>query len=345
MEGWGSWLIVFFFFDARHRREIGMMKKAALEPNEELTPVKTPSRSSTAKSSSTSSSSPISTFNPRKDLPTSTSALLNQMSPRSMWGEGAGGYTSVHTTFMPDLALPSTLQLNIPRQNLNPHLNMPAEPVVNKAPHPFKSDGNNLGDSFDAWSAETPFSYRSLEAYRMQLWSRMARDASLAKQGVPVDMRPKFLKEPAEHKAAVIAAATAATAPEASATAAPVLSNVISSAISTRLFSAFLSAFQSPTGRGMDGDRVAAVFTGKAGLKVVDNAPSSNTPASVSSPATSRSDTDADAALAASFAHLKVATESLGIKSPDASASSKSLPSSDDDSRSWGFLSRSVVRG
>ena len=330
-----------------------MMKKAALEPNEEMTPVKTPGRSATAssssttKSSSSSSSSPISTFNPRKDLPASTSALLNQMSPRSMWGEGAGGYTSVHTTFMPDLALPSTLQLNIPRQNLNPHLNIPAEPVT-KAPHPFKSDGNNLGDSFDAWSSETPFSYRSLEAYRMQLWSRMARDASLAKQGVPLDMRPKFLKEPTEHKAAVVDAAVVAQAssPDQIATA-PVLSNVISSAISTRLFSAFLSAFQSPTGRGLDGDRVAAVFTGKAGLKVVNNGPTSPPlPAAGTTPASSRSDTDADAALAASFAHLKVATESLGIKSPDSSSTStKSLPTSDEDSRGWGFLSRSVVRG
>lgn len=320
-----------------------MMKKAALEPSEEMTPVRsnTASSSSTTKSRSSSSSSPISTFNPRKDLPASTSALLNQMSPRSsLWGEGAGGYTSVHATFMPDLALPSTMQLNIPRQNLNPHLNVPAEPIV-KTPHPFKSDGNNLGDSFEAWSSETPFSYRSLEAYRMQLWSRMARDASLAKQGVPLDMRPKFLKEPTEIKAAVVAAAAQASTSD-QAVPAPVLSNVISSAISTRLFSAFLSAFQSPTGRGLDGDRVAAVFTGKAGLKVVNHGPSSPAEQPTSS---SRSDTDADAALAASFAHLKVATESLGLKSPDSAASSKSLPSPDEEGRGWGFLSRSVVRG
>jgi len=332
------------------RREIGMMKKAAMEPAEEMTPVLSPSRSMSGSSTTTNnkastSSSPINTFNPRKDVPASTSALLNQMSPRSMWGEGSGGYTSVHATFMPDLALPPTLSMNIPRQNLNPLLNMVNEPM-SKAPHPFKSDGNNLGESFDAWSAETPFSYRSLEAYRMQLWSRMARDASLAKQGVPLDMRPKFLKEPTEEKhaspASSASTASAGIAPEA--VPAPVLSNVISSAISSRLFSAFISAFQAPTGRGLDGDRVAAVFTGKAGLKVVENAAPTTTSPAQTATALSKSETEADAALAASFAHLRVATESLGLKSPSAE-SSKPLSPSDEEGRGWGFLSRSVVRG
>lgn len=343
------------------RREIEMLKKAALEPTEGMTPVSSvPASTSSSQSSSTKPvASAINTFNPRKDVPASTSALLQRKSDRSVWGEGGSGYTSVHATFMPDLSLPPPqaklgnppiigFNTNAPRQNMNPFMNATTRSSSTSL---FSADGGDLTDSFDAWSTENPFSYRTLEAYRMQLWSRMARDASLARQGVPADMRPKFLKDPSwSHEKPVPATTTTTTDNDL----VPLMSNLVSSAISTRLLSSFMSAFQGPLGTGVDGDKVSAVFTGKAGLKVVPNhsprAAHADLPAATGSTKAQQlsSDADADAALAQSFAHLKVATESMGLTAA-AQDSTRSAPASREEDanhghRSWSFLNRPTVR-
>jgi hypothetical protein len=349
-----------------------MLKKAALEPTEMMTPALSPTRTGSVSSASTSTTAStsirnnaiagpsVNTFNPRKDLPASTSALLNQMSPRSMWGMGeGGGYTSVHTTFMPDISLPASYEnyntkssaspplvsIAIPRQNLNPHLNNGGNASLSPPARyqPLEGGHANMSDSFDTWASETPFSYRSLDDYRMQLWSRMARDASLAKKGVPLDMRPKFLKDPSELEKKLNPKATeeqmsanlVSRSVQPVESAAPVMSNVISKAISNRLYAAFLSAFQSPLIRALEDDqRTAGVEPPFAHVSSASARPNRA--------ALPSADAEADAALAASFAHLKVATDSLGIS---LSGIKQDLQCEEEAStRNWTFLSLPALR-
>jgi hypothetical protein len=161
-----------------------------------------------------------------------------------------------------------------------------------------------LSDSFDAWTDGTSFSHKSLDAYRMQLWSRMARDSALAKAGVPVEMRPKFFKDSSICLAGDVPKRAPSIADDGAAHVnplVPAMGQVVQQAISTRLFSAFLAAFQNPTKDGLDGDKVSAVFTGQAKLAIVPNDPPS--------PLLSEKAVNAADALEQSFANLKLASQ------------------------------------
>lgn len=327
------------------RSEIDALKKAALIPTPESLQHPRPSPAIVGGSITTSatarSSSPLNVYNPNKDVPASAAALagLGSISPtslRNIWGAGGatgGGYMSVHTAFTPDLTLPPSMTQKMsssppatrsplpPQVNMNPLMNKPPphaavpEHHAPIAPLGSRGDGQDLADSFDNWTDGTTFSHKSLEAYRMQLWSRMARDSALAKAGVPSDMRPKFFKDSsiclggeqqkqkrvppidddgAAHVNPII----------------PAMGQVVQQAISTRLFSAFLAAFQDPTKDGLDGDKVSAVFTGKSRIAIVSNEPVS--PSLNEKAALANADsptTDAERALEQSFANLKLASQ------------------------------------
>ncbi|WWD21489.1 hypothetical protein CI109_105975 [Kwoniella shandongensis] len=200
------------------------------------------------------SQTPINTYNPRKDIPSTL---------KGAWGGNdnmfGGGSTICHTMFTPDLVLPSTPSpplrsiADLPRVNLNPLLN---EDGVSARGNSLANPGNgkDTTQTFSEWSENTPFSLRSMDSYRMQMWSRLAREAAADKTNLASDMRPKFFVE--EKQDVSVAAAAAAAA---------------SSHISSKLASSFWSAFTSSGGKTLDTDKLAAVVTGTAKLRVVSN--------------------------------------------------------------------------
>lgn len=194
---------------------------------------------------------------------------------RGFWGggnENFNGSTICHTVFSPELTLP-------PQPNLNPLLNIQKADKAEKAPGPRDIDSSTFAD----WAADTPYSLRTMDNYRMQLWSRLTREAAAEKAGVPRDVRPKFLVTPE----ATSTAATAATSSF--------------EHITTKLTSAFWAAFAGPSSK-IDNDKLAAVVTGRARLAVIDDK------------RTTHSSTTADD-LAHAMAGLKVATGTSTLES------------------------------
>ncbi|WVQ98055.1 hypothetical protein IAU59_005177 [Kwoniella sp. CBS 9459] len=211
---------------------------------------------------------PLNTYNPRKDIPSSL---------KGGWGGNdnmfGGGSTICHTMFTPDLVLPSASAsastsastpaplrslADLPRVNLNPHLNEEVHtsrgPVLANV-----GNGQDTSRTFSNWSEDTPFSLRSMDSYRMQMWSRLAREAAADKASLTGDMRPKFYVEVKEEKPDFDSASVATVAAAAA-----------SSHITSKLASSFWSAFQgNGSGQGLDTDKLAAVVTGQAKLKVV----------------------------------------------------------------------------
>lgn len=187
------------------------------------------------------------TVNTRKDVaPFATGS--------SFWGGAdnmlGGGNTVCHTTLTPEITLP-------PQPNLNPLLNGVNSERGDKHMSLHAGDRDIDSSSFADWAAETPFSLRSMDNYRMQLWSRLAREAAADKANVPASMRPKFLVEPkgstSTETSALSALATAAT-----------------EHVATKLTSSFWSALSGPSSK-LDADKLAAVVTGKSRLAVVPN--------------------------------------------------------------------------
>ena len=112
--------------------------------------------------------------NTQKDLPTSP-----RIGARGFWGGanlGMGsGFTPVHTTFVPPMV--SAAVLSRKPENINPALNMPAPPSPPPilSPSPFTSSPlPGVGSGFDAFADMNPFTLKTLDAYRMQLWGKMA---------------------------------------------------------------------------------------------------------------------------------------------------------------------------
>ncbi|KAF7797378.1 hypothetical protein EIP86_008573 [Pleurotus ostreatoroseus] len=104
------------------------------------------------------------------------------MSPRlgghGFWGgnlSGFGGVTPVHTTLIPDL---STVLSGKPLSRRSPTLQENLNPALNSPPAPQdKSKELTLPmqmTPFDTFTDTNPFTMKTLDAYRMQLWGRMA---------------------------------------------------------------------------------------------------------------------------------------------------------------------------
>jgi hypothetical protein len=201
--------------------------------------------------------SPAPRFNPRKDLASSSTEAS-----RGFWGQDnmfGGGSTICHHTFVP----PPTFK----QANLNPLLN--SEPVTPLAAPASSSSSTittskDISMSFHEWSENNQFNLRSMDSYRMQIWSRLTREAQAEKDNIPVDMRPKFYVEskpapPATSAEASLAAHLASTA---------------TSHITSKLSASFWSAFTTGTGnQGLDTDKLTAVVTGVSKLSVVPNSP------------------------------------------------------------------------
>ncbi|KAJ3513679.1 hypothetical protein NLJ89_g2818 [Agrocybe chaxingu] len=135
---------------------------------------------------------PLLTANTLKDLPTSP-----RVGNRFWGGVGlGGGITPVHTTFVPDI---STIVRKGLQENMNPALNAQAN---------LNTSGSGLtGKSlpgFDGFADVNPFTMKTLDAYRMHLWGKMAAQQHMHQQslahhqqhsspsGLASNMRPHF---------------------------------------------------------------------------------------------------------------------------------------------------------
>ncbi|KIK93059.1 hypothetical protein PAXRUDRAFT_536199 [Paxillus rubicundulus Ve08.2h10] len=191
------------------RQEITALKKCLLEgrglpdlpPPAEL-PLSPPSPPPATASISAlaSSSSSVVTPNTQKDLPTSP-----RLGNRAFWGGlGGMGVTPVHTTFIPPIAVlaskasasssslfsgspvlkPSifyeeTIRPRVLQENLNPALNPSSyRSLIEKKGaanlNPALSNLNAGTGAFDSFTDTNPFTFKTLDAYRMQLWGKMA---------------------------------------------------------------------------------------------------------------------------------------------------------------------------
>ena len=172
------------------RQEIDALKKALLEgrgvaetpvlPPPAPIPVHVPAVATAIvpppTSANASTSTPLVTPNTQKDLP--TSPLLGA---RGFWGGagmglgGMGGITPVHTTLIPEYGVLGALGKpvsSVLQENMNPSLNVPgALSSLNS-----NVSGNGFGGphGFDAFADQNPFTLKALDAYRMQLWGKMA---------------------------------------------------------------------------------------------------------------------------------------------------------------------------
>lgn len=202
------------------------------------------------------SATPTPTFNPHKDIASSST-----QASRGFWGNGngaaGGGSTICHHTFTPPPVFPRA------SANINPLLNDPT-PHPTAAAHVHGMD-KDLSQPFSDWSADNAFNLRSMDAYRMQMWSRLTREAQAEKDQVPHELRPKFYADPSSYSSSGTSSDSSAPASAAAAVAA-----VAASHITSKLASSFWSAFSGPSS-ALDTDKLAAVVTGTAKLAVVDH--------------------------------------------------------------------------
>ncbi|OSD02615.1 hypothetical protein PYCCODRAFT_1459015 [Trametes coccinea BRFM310] len=190
------------------RQEIAQLKKALLEGRGRAdTPVLPPPAplptvpASVLASSSSSPSpppahprSPLLTPNTQKDLPTSP-----RMGARAFWGgaHGMGGFgsiTPVHTTLVPDLSSvlsgkPVADRKPVLQENINPTLNgSPASlaSILNSKNEDKSKEHQQLPmGAFDAFADINPFTLKSMDAYRMHLWGRMAQQQAAHRHSSP----------------------------------------------------------------------------------------------------------------------------------------------------------------
>ncbi|KAI0674655.1 hypothetical protein C8Q78DRAFT_1067613 [Trametes maxima] len=217
------------------RQEIAQLKKALLDgrgradtpvlpPPAPLPTVPAAVLASSASASSPSPPptlprSPLLTPNTQKDLPTSP-----RMGARGFWGGahagmgGFGSFTPVHTTLVPDLSSvlsgkPVTGRKSpVLQENINPTLNgSPASLAAllsgrNEDKTKEQSQQLPMG-GFDAFADMNQFTLKSMDAYRMHLWGKMAQQQAAQRQtqqqpaqspsGLAGNLRPHyFAKSP-----------------------------------------------------------------------------------------------------------------------------------------------------
>ncbi|KAH9019074.1 hypothetical protein EDB85DRAFT_2009753 [Lactarius pseudohatsudake] len=120
-------------------------------------------------SRSSVSTSPLLTPNTHKDLPATTSPHL---AAKGFWGGSStsfGGITPVHTVTIPDLIAGAALKPAL-QENINPALNNNINSVGLST-----LGGPGKPPPFDSFMDSNPFTMKMLDAYRMQLWTRMAQ--------------------------------------------------------------------------------------------------------------------------------------------------------------------------
>ncbi|KAG1725992.1 uncharacterized protein EDB91DRAFT_1086911 [Suillus paluster] len=169
------------------RQEISALKRCLLEsrrqapdlpPPAELLPTSNPIGAPLSPPGSPAptpvQTTPLITPNTQKDLPTSP-----RLGARPFWGGFGGmGVTPVHTTLIPHtpVGVKGVLQ-----ENINPALHRPGS-IVEKTNSQLNGLGNmGMGmGAFDAFADTNPFTLKTLDAYRMQLWGKMAAQQAQA---------------------------------------------------------------------------------------------------------------------------------------------------------------------
>lgn len=206
-----------------------------------------------------------------------------------------GGFTPVHTTLVPELSLSTlagkgllTPSKPLLQENLNPTLNGQKKPTV--APH-SKTTGLHPHSQFDSFADLNPFTMKSMDLYRMNLWSNVGVQKQLQHQqqlhqtpplnGLAADLLPQhFVASTTKSSTALVVSSKIPNypkpshAPEPSHKVTPqeaMLASLASQTLLAKLGSAFWEAFsgQSPR-KGMDTDKVRKVLEGKAVVRVVD---------------------------------------------------------------------------
>jgi len=131
------------------------------------------------------------TANTQKDLPTSRAGSSN-----AFWGGVGmgGGITPVHTTLVPDMSVVLKRAL---MENINPSLNQHPQ-----TQQPHSHNTRPLG-GFDGFADAHPFTLKTLDAYRMHLWGKMAaQQQSHPHQHSPSSSRTTSPSPPASPTAA-----------------------------------------------------------------------------------------------------------------------------------------------
>ena len=240
-------------------------------------------------------SSPLLAPNPNKDLPSSPRLASTRS---GFWGGGSnpfgtiGGFTPVHTTLVPDLSLsalvgkglltpPSKPSL---QENLNPTLNGVRKPTATSQSN---ATGLQPPSQFDSFTDLTPFTMKSMDLYRMNLWSNVGTQKQLQQQqhlhqtphlsglaaALPIHHFAAATTKPSTSSAKALKHTLPTSTPESSsrATQEAMLASLASQTLLAKLGSAFWEAFsgQSPR-KGVDADKVRKVLEGKAVVKVVD---------------------------------------------------------------------------
>ncbi|PPQ67329.1 hypothetical protein CVT26_007250 [Gymnopilus dilepis] len=134
---------------------------------------------STSTSNALAPSSPLLTPNTQKDLP--SSPRLGANAANRFWGGvagasglGGGGYTPVHTTLVPDVG--SVLRRGLLQENMNPALNGNGSNNANTVDRSkVNMNMNSTLSGFDGFADLNPFTMKTLDAYRMHLWGKMAQ--------------------------------------------------------------------------------------------------------------------------------------------------------------------------
>ncbi|KAI9444071.1 hypothetical protein H4582DRAFT_1807448 [Lactarius indigo] len=156
--------------NAALQQEIKALKKALLSPAGRAdSPVLPPPSPLPITSRSSASSSPLLTPNTHKDLPATASPRL---ASKAFWGGSStfGGITPVHTVTIPDLIAGAALKPAL-QENINPALNNNNINSVGLS----TLGGPGKPAPFDSFMDSNPFTMKMLDAYRMQLWTRMAQ--------------------------------------------------------------------------------------------------------------------------------------------------------------------------
>jgi hypothetical protein len=120
---------------------------------------------------SSASMSSLLTPNIHKDLPSTSPRLA----AKAFWGGSNttfGGVTPVHTVTIPDLLAGAAIKSPALQENINPSLN--TNSAINSVGLATLGAAGKPAP-FDAFADSNPFTMKVLDAYRMQLWSRMAQ--------------------------------------------------------------------------------------------------------------------------------------------------------------------------
>ncbi|KAG0692697.1 hypothetical protein DFH29DRAFT_471784 [Suillus ampliporus] len=293
------------------RQEISALKRCLLEPRHQALDLPPPAELTTSTSPiigaplsppgspvpTPVSTTPLITPNTQKDLPTSP-----RLGARPFWGGFGGmGVTPVHTTLIPHtpVSVKGVLQ-----ENINPALHRPGS-IIEKTNSQLNGLGMGMGSmgAFDAFADTNPFTLKTLDAYRMQLWGKMAAQNANANgtgnvngmgytpQGLASGLKPAYFASQSSSSKS-LAGKSAYPSPPASPTlgakAAPTreqaaLAAIASQTLLGKLGSAFWEAFSgsgpgaSGSASGMrkdwDAEKVRKVLEGRAVVRVVDIEP------------------------------------------------------------------------